>query len=83
MRIKYDPSANAAYIYLVEDIYAGSAAKTYSCDPIEVGGMINLDFDRDGRLIGVEVMDADKRLTRETLAEANPDRDRKPAPPAE
>lgn len=71
MRIQYDPDVNAAYIYLSENRYAGVAAKTYPCDPIAVGGMINLDFDTDGRLIGVEVMDADKKLAPETLAEAN------------
>ena len=71
MRIDYDPDANAAYIYLSEDRYAGVAANTYPCDPIEVGGEINLDFDKDGRLIGVEVLDANKKLAPETLAEAN------------
>lgn len=70
MRITYDPDVNAAYIYLSRDRYAGVAAKTYPCDPIEVGGMINLDFDDDGRLIGVEVMDANKMLAPEILAEA-------------
>lgn len=83
MRIDYDPEANAAYIYLSEDRYAGVAAKTYPCDPIAVGGMINLDFDTDGRLIGVEVMDADKKLAPETLVAANHGRTRNAARPHE
>jgi len=29
--------------------------------------MINLDFDRDGRLIGIEVLDASKLLRAELL----------------
>jgi uncharacterized protein YuzE len=61
MRITYDPTANAAYIYLVE-IRSGGVARTYPCDPQEVGGMINLDFDSDGRLLGIEVLDASKKL---------------------
>jgi uncharacterized protein YuzE len=38
---------------------------------MQVGGMIHLDFDDDGRLVGVEVMDADKMLSPEILAEAD------------
>lgn len=58
MRVEFDAEANAAYIYLVDEIGSGGVAKTYCCDPTEVGGMINLDFDDGGRLLGVEVLDA-------------------------
>jgi uncharacterized protein YuzE len=34
----------------------------YPCDPVDVGGMINLDFDGDGRLVGVEVLAASSKL---------------------
>lgn len=67
MLIRYDAVANAVYIYLEDDILAGSAVKTYPCNPLEVDGMINLDFDRDGRLIGVEVLDARKMLPPEVM----------------
>lgn len=67
MRIEYDPSADAAYIQLVEAIGAGGVAKTYPCDPREVGGMINIDFDAAGRMIGIEVLDASKMLPPEAL----------------
>jgi uncharacterized protein YuzE len=33
-----------------------------------VGGMINLDFDASGRLVGVEVLDASRLLPPEALA---------------
>lgn len=69
MNIKYDPLADAAYIQLVEEIGPGGVAKTYLCDPAEVGGMINLDFDSAGRLIGVEVLDASKLMPVELLSE--------------
>ncbi len=32
------------------------------CDPVQVGGTINLDFDEYGRLLGVEVLAADVKL---------------------
>jgi uncharacterized protein YuzE len=62
MRVAYDASADSAYIYIEETIRSGGVAKTYPCDPQEVGGMINLDFDSGGRLIGIEVLDASKFL---------------------
>ncbi len=62
MKISYDPSIDAAYIYLVEDIGIAGVAKTYLCDPIGVGGEINLDFNAEGHLIGIEVMNASKKL---------------------
>jgi uncharacterized protein YuzE len=61
MKLTYDKEANAAYIYLLEDTKL-KVAKTYPCDPIEVGGMINLDFDNQGRLMGIEVLDASRML---------------------
>lgn len=70
MRVTYDRSANAAYIYLVPTIANGQIAKTYACDPIEIVGQINLDFDASGQLLGIEVLDADRLLSEELLKEA-------------
>ena len=53
MRVTYDKSTDAAYIYLTDNIGAGGVAKTYCCDPLEVKGQINLDFDDEGRLEGL------------------------------
>ena len=36
--------------------------RTYPCDPVDVDGMINLDFDEQGRLIGIEVLGARSKL---------------------
>jgi uncharacterized protein YuzE len=68
MKITYDRSVNAAYIYLA--VNQGQVEKTYTCDPIEVGGQINLDFDVSGRLFGIEVLDASHKLPRELLETA-------------
>ena len=57
MRVTYDRAADAAYIYLREIDVGGSK---HQC-PVEcasANGMIVLDIDGDGRLIGIEVIGA-------------------------
>jgi uncharacterized protein YuzE len=67
--VTFDGEANAAYIYLADEPESGwRHGKTIPIDPVAVGGMINLDIDNDGRLIGLEVLAArsvlsDKLLT--------------------
>ena len=59
MIVEYDPDANAAYVGLADEIVAGGVDFTYPCPPSEIrGAMINLDFDHDGKLVGIEVLDA-------------------------
>jgi uncharacterized protein YuzE len=67
MRVTYDAAIDAAYIYFVDSIAAGGVAMTYSCDPSRVKGMINLDFDSEGRLLGLEVLDASHYLSQSLL----------------
>lgn len=66
MKITYDKEANAANIYMGETTHI-KVYKTYCCDPREINGMINLDFDKDGKLLGIEIMDADKILPESIL----------------
>ena len=66
MKITYDRSADAAYIYLKE-ADPEDFGHTYPCDPIAVSGQINLDFDKNKRLIGIEILDAGKKLPEELL----------------
>ncbi len=68
LKVTYDEVADAAYIYFQAP--GTRAAMTYPCDPIDVNGMINLDFDASGRLIGLEVLDARAKLAPEFLMEA-------------
>lgn len=70
MRITYDQKVDAAYIYLAEPS-AGCVGRTYPCDPLEVNGQINLDFDHSGRLIGVGVLDASFLLPKPLLENAD------------
>ena len=65
MEIEYDPDADAAYIYLDEH-KKKIAAKTTK----EISEGIIVDFDTQGRMIGVEILYAKKFLRKETLAHA-------------
>ena len=66
VRVTYDESVDAAYIYLCE-VAPGAAVKTYCCDPNEVGAMINLDFNADGQLLGIEIIGAKGKLPADLL----------------
>jgi uncharacterized protein YuzE len=70
MRLTYDRNLDAAYLYLVSPLRRGESANTYLCDPQAVGGMINLDFDQDGMLLGIEILGAAKKLRPEVLSAA-------------
>jgi uncharacterized protein YuzE len=65
VRISYDERADAAYVYLIRSDSESEVRRTVACDPTHE--MINLDFDLDGRLIGIEVLDARKKLPAELL----------------
>jgi uncharacterized protein YuzE len=71
MRVTYDPEVDAAYIYLRE-IEVGGSVYTYLAEPEIKTDMINLDFDREGRLIGIEVLSASRHLPPELIAQAAP-----------
>jgi len=60
VRITYDGEADAAYIYLTD--------KFKEPETRQVDQDINLDVDVANRLIGIEVLDASKRLDLEYLA---------------
>ncbi|MCP4308336.1 MAG: DUF2283 domain-containing protein [bacterium] len=75
MRIEYDPKVDAAYIYLMDDIGVGGVAFTVPCDPVAVDGEINLDFDDQRRLIGIEIMSASRKLPPGLLGAIEQDRD--------
>ncbi len=72
MKLSYDRAVDAAYISIAESIGPGEVQNTYPCDPSEVGGQINLDFDSSGRLLGIEILDASRFLPASLLAKAEP-----------
>jgi uncharacterized protein YuzE len=72
MKISYDPSTDAAYVYLVSTIEPGGVSTTYCCDPLKINGQIHLDFDASGRLVGIEVLGASRKLPADLLKQAEP-----------
>lgn len=66
-RVTYDPVADAAYIYLTREIPPGGVTTTVSVDPIAIGGMVNLDLDAEGVIVGIEVLDARAKLDPDLL----------------
>jgi len=62
VKITYDTSVDAAYLKLKSEKDQTPFGFTYCCDPAEVDGQIHLDFDENGRLIGVEVLNAKDKL---------------------
>jgi len=53
MRISVDKSADALYISFTkkEDDYPGMATSTIIAD-----GNVNIDYDKDGKLLGIEIL---------------------------
>ena len=68
--MSYDSEADAAYIYVRD---AESRQGTVRSVPVQdAPGMIVLDFDTDGRLFGIEVLDASRLLPAELLSPTDP-----------
>jgi uncharacterized protein YuzE len=53
IRSRYDPDADAAYFYLTD-------GKPHESEDVAPG--VTLDFDKEGRVVGMEVLDASKTL---------------------
>jgi uncharacterized protein YuzE len=71
VRITCDPDADAAYVAIAEPIGPGEACTQIWVHSKRIrGGDIILDLDRDGRLLGVEVLGATTLLRPDTLAAA-------------
>jgi uncharacterized protein YuzE len=72
LKLEYDKNVGAAYINLIPS-QSAAATRTYACDPEEVGGQIQLDFDDAGQSIGIEVLDASHLLPAAVLESGTPD----------
>lgn len=71
-RITIDRAVDAAYFRVAPSIAAGESAENVIVPRPE--GEIVLDFDAEGRLLGVEVVGAKDLLTAATIARARPAR---------
>lgn len=65
MKITYDEDVKTAYIYLVDHIRPGEAYHTIEC-----GKGILLDFNKNWKLLGIEILNAKDRLAAEVLKQA-------------
>ncbi len=59
MKIEYDPEADALYIQIRE---------AHPSDNIDIEEGVTVDVDEHGHIVGVEVLDASKRLSPSDLA---------------
>jgi uncharacterized protein YuzE len=66
VRVTHSVGGDAAYIYLKE-ISEGEAVWQHLVDDERARGMVVLDFDADGKLIGIEVVGASHGLPAEVL----------------
>ena len=64
MKFEYDKIVDAAYVYLKYPIKEGEAKKT-----IALNEDIILDFDKDKKLIGIEILNASKVMNKKALAQ--------------
>ena len=70
MRVRFDPEANAAYIALPR-AEGASVARSHVCDVHLDESAILLDFDAEGRLLGVELLGASRLLPGDALDAAD------------
>ncbi len=69
MRITYDRAANAAYISLTDAPLDSGRDTVIAETPGNANGTAILDW-KDGRLVGIEILDADQALHADLLAQA-------------
>ena len=67
-RFTVDHSADAAYLSVAPSIGAGESVENVLIERAQ--GTIVLDFDAEGRLLGVEILSATALLTPATIADA-------------
>lgn len=65
MKFEYDKDVDAAYVYLGHPLKNGEVKKT-----IELNENIILDFDKKGKLLGMEILNASKVMNKKMLVEA-------------
>jgi uncharacterized protein YuzE len=69
MRVTYDPTADAAYIYLTEDNLTPGRDSIPCEPPAGTNAIVVVDW-KDGKIVGLEVLDASKLLHPDLLAPA-------------
>lgn len=65
MHLTYAKEVDAAYIYFKTPLKKGEIKKT-----VDINEDIFLDFDKQGRILGLEVLDAKKKLDKKLMKQA-------------
>lgn len=71
MRITYDPDADAAFLYLIDEIASGQVTRSEMCDLEIREGAVILAWDAEDRLLGIEILGASRLVPPEILEEAD------------
>lgn len=69
MKIEYDKEVDAAYISLKEISDGEVRYSSNSVQPSECPGEVNLDFDNEGKLLGIEVLSASLVLSQDLISQ--------------
>ena len=64
MRVEYDEEADAAYVYFKE-IEEGEVTQT-----ISLNDSVSIDLDKEGKTLGIEILDASKNLPADAIKSA-------------
>jgi uncharacterized protein YuzE len=71
VRVGFDAAGNAAYILLTEtDVQALEPGPRHVCEIPDIPGLVALEFDGRGHLVGIEVLGAQQVLAPDFLARA-------------
>lgn len=70
MRVTHDVEADAAYLYLVDEINRGEVATSRVAGIALENAALTVDFDANGRVLGIEVLGASRVLRPETIQDA-------------
>lgn len=70
MRFTYDPDADAAFVYIVDQIDPGQVARSEMCDIEIQEGAVILVLDADERLLGIELLGASRLVPADVLDRA-------------
>jgi len=63
MKIEFDEKVDAAFVYF-KDISAGEVKRTISLDD-----NLNIDLDKDGKILGIEILNASESIPVSSLSE--------------
>jgi uncharacterized protein YuzE len=70
MRLTHDSEADAAYVYLVDEIGRGEVASSCIADIAMENAALTVDFDAEGRVLRIEVLGASRVLRPQTIQAA-------------